>query len=527
MMETVHMIYQLVQGDVRERTRRYSFLITLLVAVFFGYLVITGKWTIRLGDYRGVYNSAWVGSLMGSASTLMLAFFGFYLIKNSVSRDRRTGVGQILAATRMGNFAYVFSKFVSNYFVLGIMTVVLAAAAVVMRLLNRAEGGFDLWALTAPFLYVCLPVMGLVAATAVLFETVRWLRGTIGNILYIFIAEFAFLNHLFFHSPYLDFGGFGLFLPSMENAALAAYPGAELGFEVGFLGFIEETAGDAANLFVWDGIDWSLDMVPLRLLWLACAVSIAGIATIRFDRFDPARLRIKSAGKRKKKPFQEPDSAVRHEQSVGWSELTAVKFRFNILRMWAAELRLMLKGYHWAWYPIAVGLFVVQLVVPFEYARKFALPAAWIWPLPAWSDMGARETHFNTGQLLFSSAYPLSRQFPAMWIAGIAVAFLTGSAMLIRATVEGDADLFMALMVAIVFVPTAALALGTVSGSKKLFEVIYLIIWYVGPVHGLRPLDFLGAGEAAAGGIPPVYLMISLLLIFTAFLWRRRKCSYS
>ncbi len=529
MMETVHMMYQLILGDVRERTRRYSFLITLLVTVFFGYLVITGKWTIRMGDYRGVYNSAWVGSLMGSASTIMLAFFGFYLIKNSVSRDRRTGVGQILAATRMGGFTYVFSKFVSNYVVLVIMTVVLAAAAVVMRLLNRAEGGFDLWALTAPFLYFCLPVMGLVAATAVLFETVKWLRGTIGNILYIFIAEFAFLNHLFFYSPYLDFGGFGLFLPSMEQAALAAYPGAELGFEIGFLGFVEETAGGAAHLFVWDGIDWSLDMVPLRLLWMACAVGIAGIATIRFDRFDPARLRIKSAGTRKKKkPIQEPDPAVRRARSIGWGELTAVKFRFSILRMWAAELRLMLKGYHWAWYLIAVGLFAVQLVVPFEHARKFALPAAWIWPLPVWSAMGARETHFNTGQLLFSSAYPLSRQFPAMWIAGIAVAFLTGSAMLIRAAVEGDADLFRALMVAIVFVPTAALALGAVSGSKKLFEVIYLIIWYVGPVHGLRPLDFLGAGEAAAAGwTPPVYLMLSLLMIFTAFLWRRMKCSCS
>jgi hypothetical protein len=524
MMETFHMMRHLILGDVRERTRRYSFVITLLVTLFFGYLVITGKWTIRLGDYRGVYNSAWVGSLMGSASTIMLAFFGFYLVKNSIGRDRQTGVGQILAATQLGNMAYVFSKFISNYVVLSILTVLLATAAAVMRAMNIAEGGFNLWALIAPFLFFCLPAMALVAATAVLFESVSWLRGAFGNILYFVIAEIALLSHLLFKNPYLDFAGFGLFIPGMEEAALVAYPGADLGFEIGFLGFIEETAGDAANLFVWNGVDWSFSMVPLRLLWVACAVVIAAAATIRFDRFDPARARIKSSVTLKRKASthrEEPGGCRGHLPS--WSGLTAVKFQFNFLRMWLAELRLMLKGRHWAWYLIAVALFAVQLAVPYQYARMYALPAAWIWPLPVWSSMGARETHYHTGQLLFSSAYPLARQFPAMWMAGITVAFLAGCAMLIRSLAAGDADLFAALMIGIVFVPTFALALGTVSGSKKLFEVVYLLMWYIGPVNGLPLLDFVGAVETAAGGwISLVYLILSIALIPIAFAWRRQ-----
>jgi hypothetical protein len=526
MSETLHKMYQLILGDVRERTRRYSFLITLLATLFFGYLVITGKWTIQLGDYRGVYNSAWVGSLMGSASTMMLALFGFYLVKNSISRDRITGVGQIIATTRLSNFSYVVSKFISNFVVLSFMALVLAAAAVVMQMLSQVEGGFNLWALVAPFLFLCLPVMTLVAAMAVLFESIKWLRGTLGNILYLFVAEFAFLSHLLFNSTWLDFGGFGLFIPSMEEAALAAYPSAELGFEIGFLGFIDQTAGKAINLFIWNGIDWSFDLVPLRLLWMACAVGIAGIATIRFDRFDPARIKIKTSSKRKKKKVVRIEESIDHHPPLlSWSELMPVKFRFNIIRMWSAELRLMLKGYHWAWYLIAVALAAVQLAVPFEYAREFAFPAAWIWPLTAWSVMGAREIRFNTGQLLFSSAHPLSRQFPAIWMAGLAVALLTGIPMLIRALVEGDARLFEALLAGILFVPTFALALGAVSGSKKPFEVVYLLMWYIGPVHGLTPLDFLGATEAAAAGSAPlVYMMLSVVLIFIAFFARRRQC---
>jgi len=535
-MQSLAVLYQLSLGDFRERTRRYSFLITLVATMFFGYLVITGKWGINLGDYRGEYNSAWVGSLMGSASAIMLAFFGFYLVKNSISRDRNTGVGQVLAATPLRSLTYVISKFISNFAVLTLMMVMLAAAAVVMQLLSHVEDGFNLWALLAPFLFVCLPVLALVAGMAVLFESVWWLRGTVGNIVYFFIAEFALVSNLLFHNQLLDFAGFGMFVPSMEAAALAAYPGATLGFELGFIGFIEGATSDTVNLFRWEGIDWSLKMLPLRLFWAGCAVCLAGVATLGFDRFDPARTRARRASKKKRtrkgkrtRRAEEPLSAAAVSGTAppalrSWGEIAPVKFRFNFLAMLTAELRLMLKGYHWSWYLIAVGLFAVQLAVPYQYARAYALPAAWIWPLALWSGMGTREARFNTGQLVFSSAFPLSRQFPAVWIAGLVAALLAGGGFLFRAVIGGEVEQARALLVAVLFVPTLALAMGTVSGSKKLFEVTYLLIWYVGPVHGLPPLDYLGTTDIAVEGpIPSMYLAASLVLAIIAILWRRRQ----
>lgn len=531
-MFKLDVIYQLVIADFRERTRRYSFLIMLLGALFFGYLVITGKWSLSLGQYRGEYNSAWVGSLMASASTIMLAFFGFYLVKNSLSRDRRTGVGQILSTTPMRGVTYLAAKFCSNFAVLTLMAVVLAGAAVAMQLLSRVEGGFDLWDLVAPFLFVCLPTMTLVAAMAVLFESFAWLRGTFGNILYLVVAEFAFMNTLLFNSPFLDFGGLGLFIPSMEAAALEAYPGANLGLEMGFVGVIEESGQRAMKLFRWDGIDWSLGMVPLRLLWVGCAIGLTGVASLGFDRFDPARAGYKKKRKRTKKPAETiapAPGAKKHvtatsPSQLGWREVAAAKRSFNPLRMLKAELRLMLKGYHWSWYAIAIGLIATLSAVPYEYARAFALPAVWIWPLPLWSAMGTREARFNTGQLVFSSPYPVSRQFPAVWAAGAVVALIAGGGMIVRDLVAGDAAHLQTLLVAVLFVPTLALALGALSGTKKLFEVLYLLVWYVGPVNRLAPLDFLGAGDAAVASVRPVvYLTITLLLILAAFFARRQR----
>jgi hypothetical protein len=516
-MQTFGIMFQLVAADFRERTRRYSFLVTLLGTLFFGYLVVTGKWALRLGEYRGVYNSAWVGSLMATASAIMLAFFGFYLIKNSISRDRRTGVGEILAATPLRNGIYLASKFISNLAVLTFMMILLAAVAVVMQLLSHVEGGFNLWALVAPFLFVCLPVLVLVSAWAVLFESVKWLRGTLGNILYLIVAEFAFINNMMLDIPLLDFGGFGMFIPSMEAAALAAYPGAELGFEMGFI--IESTTSGAMKLFRWEGIDWSLGMVPLRLLWVGFAVCIAGVATLSFDRFDTSRIGRVKPSKRRRRPKKSVPAlespAEQRPTTRSWSEIAPVKFRFNFVQMLRAELRLTLKGYNWSWYVIAAGLLVAQQAVPYEYARAYALPAAMIWPLALWSGMGAREARFNTRQLMFSSAFPVSRQFPAVWFAGVAVAVLASAGMLVRAIIVGEGAHATALLIGVLFVPTYALTLGTVTGSRKLFEVTYLLIWYIGPLNGLPFLDFVGTTDAAATGSVPLWFLVASLVLAT------------
>ncbi len=522
---SVGTLYQLAVADFRERTRRYSFLITLLGTLFFGFLVITGKWALRLGEYRGEYNSAWVGSLMGTAGTCMLAIFGFYLVKNSLSRDRRTRVGEILAATPVSNHLYIAGKFVSNLAVLTLMAVTLLAAAVVMQLLSPAEPGFDLWALVAPFVFICLPVMTLVAATAVLFESIRTLRGTLGNILYFIIAEAAITASFLVNVPLLDFTGLGLFIPSMENAALSVYPDAKLGFEMGFVGYVPGSADDTMKLFLWPGIRWSLAMVPVRMVWIAAAMCLAALATFFFDRFDPARAgRVKPAT-RKGQPLPAADESPSESTPlVGWADVGPADFNFSLLRMWRAELALMVKGYHWSWYLIAIGLIAAQLAAPYEYARAFALSAAWIWPLAMWSSMGAREARFNTGQLVFSSAYPHTRQLPAVWLAGVTVAVLTGSGMIARALLVGEVGHLSALLVGALFVPTLALFLGVVSGTKKLFEVSYLLIWYLGAVNHLPALDFLGATDASVAiAVPQAYLALSVVLLLSGFVFRRRQ----
>ena len=134
-MNQVGIIYHLARADFLERVRRYSFLVMLLLAAFLGYQVAIGNITVQLGEYRGEFNSAWVGSMMSLMTTFFVGWFGFYLVKGSVARDRETGVGQIMATTPLTRPLYTFGKWLSNFSVLLAMVIVLALASIPIQLL--------------------------------------------------------------------------------------------------------------------------------------------------------------------------------------------------------------------------------------------------------------------------------------------------------------------------------------------------------------------------------------------------------
>jgi ABC-type transport system involved in multi-copper enzyme maturation permease subunit len=88
-----------------------------------------------LGEYRGVYTSAWIGVMVSLVTTTFLSLVGFYIVKNAVDRDRQTGVGEILASTPHSATAYLLGKFFSNFAVLTSMLGVLVLAAIAMQFL--------------------------------------------------------------------------------------------------------------------------------------------------------------------------------------------------------------------------------------------------------------------------------------------------------------------------------------------------------------------------------------------------------
>jgi len=67
--------------------------------------------------------------------------------------------------------------------------------------------------------------------------------------------------------------------------------------------------------------------------------------------------------------------------------------------------------------------------------------------------------------------------------------------------------------------------LGVCTESPKTFEAIYSVWWYVGPLHHIRQLDFIGTDSASS--TPILYLAVSMGLLLVSCFWRKVRLSHA
>ena len=517
-MSSVHVIYHLARADFLERIRRYSFLVMLGLAVFLGYQTAVGNMALELGLYRGEFNSAWVGAMMSLIATFFLGWFGFYLVKGSVARDRETGVGQIIATTPLTRPLYLIGKWLSNFAVLMAIVAVLALAAILIQFLQGENTQINLFAFLSPFIFIVIPLIALVAAAAVLFEAISLLQGGFGNIVY-FLA-FIISVPLFIENatlkqyPAFEPTGLGILAGDMGKAVTAIYPEYNGNFTLG-AGFV-----NATRVFTWDGVQWTPEMILARFSLIVLSIVLIFFAALFFDRFDPSRSKPRRMKPGASKPDLLPVISSQALTALHLTPLNKTANRFSFFNVLMAEIKLLLKGQRWWWYIVMAGIIIACLTIPSVAVRELALPVAWVWPILIWSAIGNREIHNNVQQLAFSSASPLLRQLPAQWLAGFIVTMLVSIGAIIRLTVDGDTAGLLALLSGALFIPSLALASGVWSGTSKLFEILYMLIWYLGPLNKLMALDYIGSH---GNGRPEFFIPVSIVLIVFAFIGRTRQ----
>jgi hypothetical protein len=531
-MNRLRALYAIMWAGYLNKVRTYRFLVVLVLTIILGYIFVpaadanyvTLGWGSSTTFYRGVYDSAWIGALVAMLTGAFLSLSGFYVVNDSVRRDEETRVGQIIATTPLGNPIYTLGNALCNFVVLSTMVAIVFLTALGMQLVRGEDLTVNLWALMAPFLVLVLPLMFLVAALAVLFETRPRLSGGAGNIAYAIIWLIG-LPLLF---DTIDLFGMNAIISSMRTAGLALYPdlsqtGYILGFSWGF------PSGRTLATFPWHGISWTFEILKTRLLSIGLALGISLLASVRFGRFDPAQEGRKTA--ELPSDVLEVEEATLHPLPTIHVQLrplgeNALQFRFG--SMLFAECRLMLGDFRGL--PVmgvygfaAVGaLIIAGLLLPLDTARSLMLPLAWFIPVLIWSKLGTREARYRTDQLVFSSTKSLQRQLPAVWIAGVLLALVTGSGVALNLALHGEWLGVLALAVGALFIPSLALCLGVWTGSSKSFEFIYSLIWYIGPLNQIIPLDFMGVVPGSVeAGIWQVYLVITIVLFGLAVIGRR------
>lgn len=494
--------------DYLQRTRSYSFLITLCISLAVAYSFIPSPdanySTIKIGDYLGFYNSSWIGYVSATMTSVFLSLIGFYLVNGCIKKDVHSKIGQIIATTQISNFAYLFSKTISNFLVLFTIAVFVLLMSIILFFLYRNNFPFELLNFLIPYSVIVIPSLFFIATLAVLFEAIFGQKTILQNILFFFLF-FALITYdpVDIKGFYLDVFGTKIITTQMENTVRDIIPEKDFGQLT--IGYVLGNTSTAKN-FIFNGVDFSLWFIVSRLGWMGLGVLFLGIASIFFHRFNiKERLQ-----KKNKKIILETNTT----NTIDISKLPKASFSFSIVPLIKTEFVLLVRtGYLWLWILNFAGMLAL-LFAPLSIAHLFILPILWFLQVARWSSLVTKERVHNTHFFTFSSYQPLKRLLLSQIIAGILLAILLSLPLLIRYSMQLDFMNVASILLGSVFIVSFAVLTGILSKGKKLFEILFFMVTYAN-INGIPFMDYYGALHENFNYLITIFLTTVIALIIT------------
>lgn len=547
-MSTLRLLYHVARADYLQRTRSQQFLAVLVLAASMGYLVNTGGlelvYTRQLSRfdyefYYGVSNAAWVGAETALVGSFFVLFAGFYVLKNTLARERRTGMDSLVPSMATTDRLYIFGKYLSNVAVVITILAVLGAASVIIHAINGV-GGTRVVPLIWPLFLLAAPLGFVVAGVALVFETIDILSGSIGNVVY-FVGAIVGAN-MAFGAPvsggtvstavaYTEPIGYTAVYAATYDALTTTVQGYSAGVPV-----FGAVSGGTEYTFTWTGGGWPEWLYGKLFVFAVVGAGLTTVGTITFDRFSAddsglfrwSLLPIGGTETDADADSESDTTATAARDSAADSDVTELvdsltpvtnRDAGGIWRVVVAEARMTVSGRRRLWY---VGVVLVILLGLFGgELGGVLLPVALLWPVFLLSELGVRTHKHQTRELVVSSSHPVG-QLAAEWLVGaVVLAVLVGSTV-IDPILGGDTAALLGFVTTIVFVPSLALALGSFTGTGRAFEGVYLLLWYIGPVNGAATFNFAAPSEGASV-LPPIVFAAIGVVSFAAGLFQRSR----
>ncbi len=506
--------FTIIKSDYLQRTRSYTFLITLCISVAVGYTFIPAPGasyaTIQLGEYIGVYNAAWFGYVTAMMSSVFLSLIGFYLINSGIKRDRITQVGQITAATSISNTAYLCTKALSNFAILMTILAVLFGMSIILFFLYSDGYPFDIMQFITPFLFIPVPAIACISILAVLFEMILGKYSVLQNI--GFFIVFGFLVSLqsrdSFNTANVDLFGSQVVINAMVDVAQTQITDPDMiELNIGY------TIGNksASKTFIFEGVSFPISYNISRLLWVGGPLLLLCSIAPFFHRFD-----IKEALRLLPKKYNEE---YRKHKRIQIDELAEVTPKIGLYTLYKMELYMLTQNSSkWLWLP-TLSIMIAMIFVPITISHQILLPLVWFLQIARIASITSKELTSNVAPFAFASYKPLQRLLTSQLLAAITLLLVLASPLLIRLLINNDSTAVSAILLGALFIISLAAFFGIVTRGKKLFEIVFFIVTYTN-MSKLPYTDYFGGLTPA---IHHYYILIPIVVVLYVGTYSMRK----
>ncbi len=504
----------MIKYDYLQRTRSYTFLITLCASMAIAYTFVpepnANYSTLRIADYVGYYNAAWFGYVTAIMSSIFLSLVGFYLINSGIKRDSETKIGQVIAATSVSNFKYLLYKTVSNFLVLVTIVFLIFLMSIVLFFLYNDGYPFELLQFLKPYLLITIPALFLVAVLAVAFEVFFGTYSVVQNIGFFFLFSI-----LLVYSPQTDrqlsYDIFGskIVTNHMENEVQKILqtdqkPGLNIGFVLGNV--------NRNKKFEFNGLEFPTSFIISRLVWILLGLALVTLISPLFHRFTK-----KVQRQKKKQSVVANDQRLAREINI--LKLPLPEVDYGILPLLKSELLLLFrKGKKWLWIVNIIGMaFLVAL--PYKISHQIVLPIVWFLQVGRISEITTKEVSNNVHYFARTSYLPINRLLLSQALSGILLLQLLAMPLIVRLAILGETKAAFSIVLGGLLIVLFAAVSGMLSKGKKLFEVLFFMITYAN-INSIPALDYFGAFEHH-----PNYILqlgsISLIVLLTGILFKK------
>jgi hypothetical protein len=484
--------------------RKYSFLVVVVTAVFLGVACVpsgsAGYEIFYLGGVRGLYNSAWLGTLGAMLCCILLWLPGFYLLRSQISEDTQLKMEQMIAATAISKIKHLFLKAGTNLLVLVILQALFLVSLAVMQLIRGENFSISILAYLSPFVLVTFPALCVAAALAVLFDVVPFLKGAFGNILIFIVWVTSSSVSVAMPKNSLDMFGIGFMLEQILLSAKLQYP--DISTNSGSFGYYQ--IDKVTPTFSFEGVNYDKVFLLARLMWISLSILLIILATVIFRRFKNEKVILPFTAREPKKQEISQDKNFSHSKAVILPTIERTH-KPAFLQMVALEMKILLSGSIW-WYVSAIVGLIVFLLLPRSLFLRWSCIVLLL-PIGLWSKMGCYEKQFRTEAMILSSCSPELKWWSS-FIAGTLISFILSIPILSRFIIFSLYTNVAFWLIGVLFVSSIAMTLGRLSKTSRFFEAVYIMLFYFGEINGLRTFDFLGL---TGNKIP--YLFVSVLLI--------------
>ena len=481
----------IIRADYLQRTRSYAFLVTLLASVCMAYTFVPAAGakysTLRIGNYVGENNAAWIGHSTAIMASTFLWLIGFYLVNDGIKKDKETGVGQIIATTSISNFKYLLAKALSNFAVLLTIVIIILLMAFSLVMLRGSNYQFDILQFILPYIFTTVPTIFVVAVVAVFGEVIFGRYGILQNIAFFFL--FPVLIGIQSLDSSLHMFWFDVLGTKYLSDEMVIYVNTHFNESIktvssGFL-FSDKNIN---QYFFFKGTHWSAVYILSRLLWIGIAFLLLFISSRLFNRFD-----VKEIVAVKNKKTNAIELETKHPlKDIQVSQLPVASPAYGIWPFIKTEVLMLFRiGPKWFWL-INTGGFIALIFTPLKMAHQIVLPLLWFLQINRWANIATKEKYNCTHYFSYAAYKPLQRLLTSQIIAGVLLATSFASPLIVRYLINGDYGTAISILSGAIFLIALSVFTGVFFGGKRFFEIVFFILTYFN-VSAIPALDYFGA----------------------------------